>query len=499
MKAKLTYWTSIIAIASVTFLVGCGGGSNVIDNGPPPPPTPHPTLSLPSGHEMPADTYTIQPGETVEHGNVEISCPADGMACVLAVASPDAETGTYQRTGGMPDVMPVLVEFVLPEHHGIPAEEDASIESGSAHHGRHGVTVSCPASGMDCVVNFTADEATYEKTGGMPEVLIHHLVWATNDQEGRAGATFFRIQPDGSSGESPVGYRLDDVVTQVDRTGDEVTFELDYSNPMVGNTGSRADRSPTLLDGLGTMNHTVDSNIPELAGGWSGVALSRSDPTSELTIHANVYSDIEADEMNVEDQDYMVLGVWLEVPDDIVDGNASRIGVFVSGSDLFINSNIAGLSGSATYSGPAIGIYEERIAGSDDDIRIGSFVATAELDADFDSVGLGAGPGGEISGTVTDFMENGQALGDWVVELNTAGIFMSGGHVHGNPSISRDGGTTTVGDWDATFYGNGTAAADLPTSIAGSFWGGVGDRSMPATDDSGYLGLVGAFGAHRDP
>ena len=399
--------------------------------------------------------------------------------------------------------LPELVDLEIPEHHGISAGANVSIEPGSAHHGQHGVSVACPAGGMTCVVNFTVDGAKYHVPGGTPEVLIHELVWAANDEEGRAESVFSRDQPDNQSGNSPVSYGLHDVMVRVDHTGTDVEFELDYPNPFPSR--AEPEDAPKLLDGLRTRNHEVESNIPELAG-WTGAALSQSDTMEGLTIHANVYSDIEADEDNVEDADYLVLGVWLEVPDDIVDGNDSRIGVFWRGSDPFVEMNVNGLTGSATYTGPAIGMYEERIAGSDDDIRIGSFVASAELNADF---GDSSQPG-VITGSITEFRENGQPLGDWSVRL-VSNSDISGTRMHGNPEISRDGGATYEGsgEWEAFLYGNGAMSADHPTSVAGWFWSEAGVREMtsvaglspapttPVAADTGYLGLIGAFGAER--
>ena len=450
-------------------------------------------VNLPTGHAIPTARYTIEPGATVEYGNVVVSCPAGGMACVVNVASSDAATATYVQTGGTPAVASVLIDLAqLPQHHGISVADNVSIEPGNVHHGQHGVSVVCPAGGMACVVDFAADAGKYHKTGGMPEIQTHRLVWAAHDQVGRAGSIFTRMnQADEDSGENPVGYRLHNVRTTVNHTGSEVTFEVVYPDPNV----DREAREPMLLDGLGTADHKVDSNIPEFPG-WTGMALSRDDAAAGLTLHANVYTDIEPDRGGIADLDYMVLGVWLEVPDDIGQDSA-LVGVFVDGSDPFTSGNIVDLTGTARYQGPAIGMYEERIVGSSDNIRIGSFEASADLNANFDAT---AGAGGSISGTITGFEENGQSLGDWVVRLTTTTGIDSSNRVQGNPEISRDDGRSFIGgigDWEAAFYGNGEMRAEHPASIAGSFWADVGSRTAPVLGDQGYLGLVGAFGARR--
>ena len=204
-------------------------------------------VNLPTGHAIPTARYTIEPGTTVEYGNVVVSCPAGGMACVLNVASSDAATASYEETGGTPAVASVLIDLAqLPGHHGISVADNVSIEPGNVHHGQHGVSVVCPAGGMACVVDFTADAGKYHKTGGMPEIQTHRLVWAANDQVGRAGSIFTRMnQADEDSGENPVGYRLHNVRTTVNHTGSEVTFEVVYPDPNV----DREAREPMLLDG----------------------------------------------------------------------------------------------------------------------------------------------------------------------------------------------------------------------------------------------------------
>ena len=74
---------------------GTGGGPGSAAKGPLP-------LPLPAGHGLVGEDITVQPGESAEHGNVVISCPAGGQACVLNVAADGS--ATYDRTGGMPNV-----------------------------------------------------------------------------------------------------------------------------------------------------------------------------------------------------------------------------------------------------------------------------------------------------------------------------------------------------------------------------------------------------------
>ena len=67
---------------------------------------------LPAGHGLPIRRVTVPPGAAEEHGNVVVSCPAGGEACVLNVAADGS--ASYQKTGGMPSLMAALVSWRVP-------------------------------------------------------------------------------------------------------------------------------------------------------------------------------------------------------------------------------------------------------------------------------------------------------------------------------------------------------------------------------------------------
>ncbi len=54
--------------------------------------------------------------------------------------------------------------------------------------------------------------------------------------------------------------------------------------------------------------------------------------------------------------DYLAFGHWLYVPEDVTNMNAYDFGVFGSGGQPFEVTNLAGLTGSARYAGPAAGV-----------------------------------------------------------------------------------------------------------------------------------------------
>ena len=99
--------------AVVPFLVmlsGCGGGGSVVDPAPMPPMDG--TIALagaPANHGLaPMEEFTVQPGTTEEHGNVEVSCPAGGPACVVSIAGDGAVE--YGAAGGMPALKSLILE-----------------------------------------------------------------------------------------------------------------------------------------------------------------------------------------------------------------------------------------------------------------------------------------------------------------------------------------------------------------------------------------------------
>ena len=196
----------------------------------------------------------------------------------------------------------------------------------------------------------------------------------------------------------------------------------------------------------------------------------------------------------VPDQDFMVFGAWLTVPDDMA--GEHRMGVFYDGMREYTATDVDRLTGKATYEGGAAGVYN-------DQGTAGMFTARAVLEADFGA----ADAAGTLSGRIDNFMNsagvflgsdtvatpNDPATGgenDWVVTLDSSAIADGGVAATSTISGSADGvAWATGGTWSARFYGaTGTADAPVaPSSVAGQF------RAMSAE-----RGVVGAFGAERD-
>ena len=125
------------------------------------------------------EPITIAAGATERHGNVDITCPAGGEACVVEVT---ADGPTYNPVGGTPTVAVAKdpLDTPLPTGHGYAVDTTITIEAGKAKHDTRGVNITCPAGGEDCVVEVTANGATYEATGGTPAVQTNAMILAAS-------------------------------------------------------------------------------------------------------------------------------------------------------------------------------------------------------------------------------------------------------------------------------------------------------------------------------
>ena len=153
-----------VALLLTMALSGCGGGGG---GGGVRPPLPPPVVSLPPGHGLGAGEIVVAAGTSAEHGNVVVTCPTGGGACVVRVMADG--TAEYDRTGGVPTVTAGYVGWDLPVGHGLGAGEIVVAAGATAEHGN--VVVTCPTRGSACVVRVMADgTAEYARTGGIPTV-----------------------------------------------------------------------------------------------------------------------------------------------------------------------------------------------------------------------------------------------------------------------------------------------------------------------------------------
>ena len=197
----------------------------------------------------------------------------------------------------------------------------------------------------------------------------------------------------------------------------------------------------------------------------------------------------------VPDAEYMWFGVWArQTVRHESDNHTTEIWMFEANHGGNAVTGVGDATGTATYRGPAAGryaVYEPDTG----DSGIGSFTASATLQADFDAAT------NTVSGTITGFSND----PSWSLALKRGNV--TGGKV----GVAMDGVTWTIdgipddndsGAWEATFYSNlplvndqgiaDTAVDYQPHGIAGTFQAeydpsGVGARAA----------VIGAFGAHR--
>lgn len=192
------------------------------------------------------------------------------------------------------------------------------------------------------------------------------------------------------------------------------------------------------------------------------------------------------EDVDVADAHYMWFGWWAR--ENIATKEWSyAVGHGPAGSRV---SSVSAVSGTATYSGDAIGRFAIDDPLDTTDV-VGAFTADATLNADFNE--------NTLSGTLTGFESEATDLptqsGDteWTVHLRKGSI--SGGSASGTSAWSIGVTETTDnvdegGSWSANFYSNFPAnerTGVVPYGIAGTF----------TAEHSGAANMIGAFGAHR--
>ena len=220
------------------------------------------------------------------------------------------------------------------------------------------------------------------------------------------------------------------------------------------------------------------------------------------------------------DADYLAFGYWLQ--GTTVRGNTTyKIGTFATGSMPFAGTDFAAaimaLTGSATYSGPAAGMFVMKTDIDGDSkgpvaTEAGKFTADTELTAKFGDA-TATPDDFTISGTVENFQltnhDDTSVANDWSLNLNSARFatptysattgLVTGIADHVRTFSGTTGETGSLGRWEGGFYGpqveddTDTATVDesvsgYPTGVAGEFIGHFGNGHA-----------IGAFGAELDP
>ena len=180
------------------------------------------------------------------------------------------------------------------------------------------------------------------------------------------------------------------------------------------------------------------------------------------------------------DASYMSLGWWLT---EGADGALTPEVAAWSSQDYGEDKTLPTV-GKATFAGIAVGKYSHKTI---NDIYGGHFNADAELVATFASGGT------TITGTIDNFMSDGESTGDgWKVDLASAADPNTGASIAANTDVENVvgaratfGDQKTMGVWNAEFVGN-SRNDNMPEGVVGTF--AIGESSHP-------VNMVGAFAA----
>ena len=210
------------------------------------------------------------------------------------------------------------------------------------------------------------------------------------------------------------------------------------------------------------------------------VAGEAADPTSGTSATGTMVQGVVAD------SDYMVFGYWLEKT-TARDGTMTyEVEVYSRGE---MSYDISDSVGTATYEGPATGLYMKKTVDPNGDptspFSSGQFTADAMLTASFGGDTVGDAHHDTVTGTITNFMDSsGDSISDWTLTLKR------------NTSATAE--QATAGTFSGMTYGYKDGDAEGPLGdFAGSFHG-------PERDDSDSDNImnphpasaVGTFNGH---
>ena len=225
---------------------------------------------------------------------------------------------------------------------------------------------------------------------------------------------------------------------------------------------------------------TFTGNSAEIA-----ITISATDGSPIWTGDLDFKPDSATATVMMPDTSYSSLGWWLT---EAANGDLTPE-VAAWASDDY--SGTLPTAGKATFMGIAVGKYTHKTINS---ISGGHFNADAELEAAFDTGGT------EITGTIDNFMSDGESIGDgWMVELAagaasadafdaTAGLTITGGTATTAAAYSARGtfGTQkTPGTWTAQFVDD-SRRDTMPGGVVGTFQ--IGETAHP-------VNMIGAFAA----
>ena len=460
---------------------------------PEPKPDAPTTVSVPPGNSLQAAlrnteqrTLVIQPGSFVDYANVRWSCPAGGSTCVVQFSDDINPTATTGGAGSGTATAGQIPPATNPAFGGGSSLAYLSAQNLLDALG-NGANIT---GGLDRTGDGFNNAAIRQSGGSAVQLTAFASTGGSSAYPGAALALGGGVAMDLYTGaaaatQSPFTTAIGAFVTP--------TLDADFWSALTTNAGTGSYAAGSTLvtsDGqtaatstyqgaAGTLScQTGVCSITAVVGGsTSGEGAWRFTPATNATV-------------NVPDPDYLTFGWWRQQQGLA----AAQTDVVWAGSDPYRTSNLAALTGTATYNGGSVGHFEQRTA-QQTTVNSGTFRATATVTADFDNDLINGSLTGVAEDGGTSFLPNGVA-----VSLNNASL--SAATFNGSATILLNNvAQTTSGTFNGALFGNGAATQlvpSAPTGVAGEFAAFTGTRGM-ATGETGtasaYLNLQGAFAA----
>ena len=332
-------------------------------------------------------------------------------------------------------------------------------------------------------------------TGAHASGVLTLTAAVTDDTRGFIGADFGITAPHQTI---PYAARTDDPMTT---SVDESTLGHDISGTFYGVSGTfscaAGSACPVVSNDMGMLSSLTGWTFrPSASLDMEGEPLTGTPLTNAL--NALMVQGV------IPDADFMIFGYWMQVSQ----GEMGEVNAFLPIADGTMpyggdTGTVASVAGSATYVGPATGLYMSKSLTPQGQptqpFNSGQFTATATLNAVFgQTTGSTLAPNTlfSISGTIDNFMTaDGEMINSlWVVSLEpttlgAAGTVEGSGTGDSNTFSGVTKGMNLSGSdgaYSGTFYGPAGTDNAQPSSAAGMF---------DAHFSNGHV--RGAFATHR--
>ena len=516
-KTKLT--RSLLAACSIVALTavmyGCvhdGDSDPVTDDDMTmmPEPTDVDMSDVAEGAAAAAGTYTVSAGGSVTAGDVTFSCAAGGDPCTIIVAADGSATSTggsvtADDSQGFKDAQRADdLQDELDEQGEKAAEDAAKAKAAKLNRLATGIGVA----GASIAAPDSTEKPTTATDGDAPQSITGWTgsSYSTSTGSGSTQSTTEVVVYNNKGPATSIAFNKKHMLVEATET---VRAHLTLD----GATATAATRKLVSIPNLPTNpNHPGVTVGPSTGtrGTFDGVsglftAPGSGDGGRDVTV------DVEGDPtwtgdlrftpdsvtatVSSEDSDYMSLGWWLTTS---ADGTLTpQVDAWATGDAYDSSSSrFTALLGKATFEGIAVGKYTYKTINS---IEGGHFNADAELVADFDV----ASTNGTLTGTIDNFMSDGESIGSgWKVQLGaaagTAGDVSTFDATMGaamtatgtvaaleNGALGTFGTQKTLGTWEAEFVDN-SRNDPMPGGVIGGFH--IGQLGHP-------INMIGAFAA----